>query len=139
MTEVLVWRDEWLLHIDPLDADHKEMVRLLNRLANSRQTGATDPHEELLGRMDTLVSHIRGHFLREEAFLESIGYPGLPDHKREHTLQMAAFSVLRKSLSGSGASALDPEDIQGIKMWFLDHVFGEDKHYADFYHRKGAG
>ena len=33
MAELLVWRDEWLLGIEPFDADHKELVKLLNRLA----------------------------------------------------------------------------------------------------------
>ncbi len=147
MTAVLVWRKEWLLHIDPFDADHKEMVRLLNLLASSETRTAnpgekegsadkdTPATESLLSRFDALISHIRDHFAREEAFIESINYPGCQEHKREHTVQMAAFTVLRRHLSSSEAATLEREDLQGIKMWFLDHVFGEDRHYADFYQK----
>ena len=148
MTEFLVWREGWLLHIDPLDADHKEMVRLLNLLASSEthtanageKEGSADKKdtpatESLLSRFDALISHIRDHFAREEAFMESINYPGCQEHKREHTVQMAVFTALRRDLSNSGAETLEREDLQGIKMWFLDHVFGEDRHYADFYQK----
>jgi len=138
VTAVLVWRNEWLLHIAPLDRDHQEMVRLLNRLAEPAAEGA-DPCADLLGRIDALITHIHDHFDREETFLESIDYPEREDHGREHALQMASFTGLRKSVADSRAPALDQDDLHAIKMWFLDHVFGEDKHYAEFYHRKLAG
>lgn len=146
MAELLVWRDQWLLHIDPMDEDHKEMVRLLNRLADNVKhpidTDKNHPlidhqdisvHEIVLIRFDALITHIRKHFAREEEFMSSISYPDFLEHKREHTVQMSYFTSLRCTFSNGCANNLDQEVLHEIKMWFLDHVFGEDQEYANFF------
>ena len=145
MTDFLIWQEGWLINIEPLDNDHREMIRLLNLLADSKtniETG-NDPQlqelkpasslEHFIRRYDDLIIHIREHFEREETFMESIDYPRTAIHKREHSVQVAAFSAFRRQLSDRGMEVFEQEDLNWIKIWFLDHVVSEDKEYADYY------
>lgn len=145
----LVWRDAWLLGIEPLDADHRKMVELLNAVLcdagdesgdagrpSNRQVPATPIGE----RMKALVDHLRNHFAREETFLEAIEYPAFESHKREHAMEMAELIDVARSHAERGAPCVGAEAAEGIKRWFFDHVIAEDRRFAQYYHeRLGAG
>jgi len=152
MTAFLTWRDDLLMGIDVLDADHQQMVRLLNLLvaagtpppdppgpdgypASTVQTPAVAALEHL----DALIAHLRGHFEREEAFLRAIGYPDYVDHKREHTMQMAEFVDLRRRLAEQTTRCIDPDTVQGIRNWFFNHVIAEDREYAAYFFKVCGG
>ena len=127
-TDFLVWRDNWLLGIDELDVDHKEMVRLINRLARAEG--------DLIDNLDDLTAHLQGHFAREERFLEAIAYPEFATHAGDHAIQMAEFAVLRREIVSGERSDLDAGDLQSIKQWFFNHVIAEDRRFAVYYHRE---
>jgi hemerythrin len=131
MSEQLIWRPSWELGIESIDADHREMVRLINRLSDP-----ADP-ASLSNRLLDLISHLRRHFRDEEVFLESIRYPQAMEHAREHHVQLAELVVLRRIVGDSNASALDPAELRGIKDWFFNHVIAEDRRFAAFY--RGIG
>jgi len=148
MATLLVWRDVWLLGIDELDADHREMVRLLNELfgceepspANAAPGAEGDTEQERLrDRLDAVLTHLRSHFQREEAFLTAIGYPRPEQHRREHALEMAELVDLRRSITATDAHCLSESAAEGIKRWFFNHVIAEDRTYADFYHHGFLG
>jgi hemerythrin len=123
----LTWRDSYKLDIAPLDADHQEMVRLINRLAD-----AGDPMP-LPRRLDDLIAHLRRHFKVEQAFLQQIDYPAADRHTREHAIQMAEFVDLSRHLVHSTARVLDQSELAAIKHWFFNHVVAEDKRFAAYY------
>ncbi|MEA3278568.1 MAG: hemerythrin family protein [Pseudomonadota bacterium] len=147
----LIWRDSWALGIDTLDADHRELLRLMNRLIS---TGAANAHgaadsygrgdheagsNVLVGRLDELVAHLRVHFEREEAFLRTIDYPGYEEHAGEHAMEMAELIDLRRALVLASTQRLDRETIEDIKAWFFNHVIAEDQRYAEYYFRGVLG
>lgn len=127
MNEILTWRDEWLLDIDMLDAEHREMVRLINRLGD-----ATDPAPLSL-RLGDLITMLRGHFLVEQRFLREIAYPHMEDHTRDHRLQLAELVDLRRSLATSSEATMSPAELHPIKDWFFNHVVAEDRRFAAYY------
>jgi hemerythrin-like metal-binding protein len=132
MSEHLVWRPSWDLGIEVIDADHREMVRLINRLSDP-----ADP-AGLSDRLLDLITHLRRHFHDEEVFLESIRYPQAAEHAREHHVQLAELVALRRMLEGSSAILLDPAEVRGIKDWFFNHVIAEDRRFAVYYRRIGG-
>jgi len=133
MTEPLTWREGWALGIDLLDDEHREMVRLINRLLES------DEPTPLTQRLDALIAQLRRHFETEEVFLRAIDFPGAEDHAREHTMQLAEFVDLRRSVSRDKATSLDPADQESIRQWFFEHVIGEDKRFAIYYRETVCG
>lgn len=131
--ELLPWRDAWLLGIDLLDRDHREMVRLINRLGDE-----TEP-TPLTTRLDDLIGFLRTHFGVEQHFLDEIGYPDLTQHRREHALQMAEFVDLRRTLADQSRRSLSRDDQQSIKHWFFNHVIAQDKRFAAYYRHVVCG
>lgn len=143
----LIWRDAWLLGIEPLDADHRRMVQLLNAILCDGPEGATGSAAPaatqtvpIAERMQALIDHLRNHFAREETFLEAIEYPAFESHKREHAMEMAELIDVARSHTERGAPCVGAEAAEGIKRWFFDHVIAEDRRFAQYYHeRLGAG
>lgn len=127
--EYLAWRDEWLLGIDDIDGDHRQLVALINSLADEQ-----DPLP-LTERMNRVKQHLQGHFAREEAFMQAIEFPDADMHASDHAIQVAEFTAVYRELAGSSDNCLDPETLSEIKTWFLNHVVAEDQRFAQFYHR----
>ncbi|ESQ13934.1 MAG: hemerythrin family protein [Thiohalocapsa sp. PB-PSB1] len=127
MSEPLIWRDDWQLKIDLLDDEHREMVRLINCLFDE---AATNP---LIERLDALIDHLRQHFHAEEAFLREIDYPDVESHCREHSMQMAEFVDLQRSIRRSQVAVLNAVDRQSIRHWFFNHVISQDQRFGQFY------
>jgi hemerythrin len=152
MAAFLTWRDDLLMGIDPLDADHQEMVRLLNLLVDTGGAPADPPTPEddpappshrpaaaALEYLDALIAHLRGHFEREEAFLRAIGYPDYVAHKREHTMQMAEFVDLRRRVAEETTLYIGAQTAQGFRHWFFNHVIAEDREYAAYFFEACGG
>ncbi len=146
MTELLSWRTDWNTGIDWVDADHREMVRRLNRLAEACRCGPDEPpgaartpcKELVLERLDDLIEHNRRHFQSEEQFLREITYPRYEEHRREHVMQMAEFLDLRRALDRDLAQSLSRETLQEFKRWFFNHVIAEDRLYADYFQSRAG-
>jgi hemerythrin len=132
MSEHLTWRPSWDLGIEVIDADHREMVRLINRLSDPGDCAS------LGDRLRDLIAHLRRHFHAEETFLESIRYPQAAEHAREHHVQLAELVALGRMLAGSSAMVLDRAELNALKDWFFNHVIAEDRRFADFYRRIGG-
>lgn len=144
MVPSLTWRDDWLLGIDHVDSDHREMVRLFNRLleAAGRQDRPPDTPAEgdapsILECLGALIEHLRGHFAVEEAFLRSIGYPGISEHKCEHALHLAELSDLRRRAELAPVPRIDQESLTSMKEWLFDHI-DEDRGFALYYFQQVA-
>jgi hemerythrin len=148
----LTWHEGWALGIEELDADHREMLRLLNLLFTEGQVldGADDDPPEatqapgadppkVVERLDTVLAHLRTHFAREESFLQSIDYPHFEEHSGEHALEMAELVELRRDLAQRHARCLDEESTAAIKRWFFNHVIAEDQRYAEHYFERVRG
>ena len=132
MNEALVWRDAYALGVELLDVQHREMVRLINLVLDP---GAGDSAG---ARLDALIAHLRRHFETEEVFLRAIDYPLTEEHCREHTLQMAEFVDLRRSIA-RGGEAVGAEIRAEVRQWFFNHVVAEDRRFGAYYRRVVCG
>ncbi|WP_295884242.1 hemerythrin domain-containing protein [uncultured Thiohalocapsa sp.] len=132
MSEALVWRDAWALGVELLDAQHRDMVRLINQVLDPAAESAVG------ARLDALIAHLRRHFDTEQVFLRAIDYPLTDQHCREHALQLAELVDLRRAVAGD-TGALSAEDRAGIRQWFFNHVVAEDRRFGAYYRRVVCG
>jgi hemerythrin len=147
---LLVWRDEWCMGIPSLDADHQEMVRLVNQLLSTRHrpssgrvsdlgkscpAAAGPPGAQPLVRFEALLDHLREHFRREEALMLSIDYDEFQVHQCEHSLQLAELAELGRQLPRDGSHGFTQESLNWIKRWCFDHLISEDRRLAEAYQR----
>ena len=137
MAAFLTWLIQWQTGIDWIDDDHREIAAMLNRLVEVNGHPLIQDPDIAQCRvfvvLDALIERTRRHFQAEEAFLRSIRFPGYDGHRCEHSMQLAEFADLRRSLEQDGATRLSPDTLDEFKRWFFNHVVVEDRDYVDYY------
>lgn len=126
----LEWSEDLNLGIEEIDADHRQLVGVLNELfVACLEEQGPDVLAEILAR---LVDHTRGHFAREEAVMERHGYPGLGAHRGEHALLIAQVLEIQRIFEKSADRALNNEMLTFLKDWLVDHIQGSDRKIKKF-------
>lgn len=139
MSKLLTWRDEWSLHIDALDSDHRALIDRLGdiclRFCPEASSGRSGDAFALIDALSNLGEAARAHFRREESFMRAFDYEGLAGHQSEHAQLMAEFTALLREWRHEGLHVFD-ETSQGIvRDWLLAHILGADRKFADVYFR----
>jgi hemerythrin-like metal-binding protein len=128
--ECVAWNDSYSVGVAELDAQHKKLVGMINRLADchaARSCESSAAFHEVLSRM---FDYSQVHFKAEEDYLHRIGYPQLAEQKIEHAAfvgKMAAFSM---------AASEGVQDTAAVhrylKTWLLAHILESDMQYRSF-------
>lgn len=77
----LNWQEGYECGDATIDAEHRELFRLANRLIDASVDERATPPGPLL---DELLAHVVRHFADEEAILERLNYDHLVEHRRAH-------------------------------------------------------
>ena len=81
------------LGIPEMEADHQHLVAIANRvdeLAMRRSFLQVDLPDVIAG----LKAHFSERFVREDAFMDSIGYSDAPKHRRKHRELVAGLNKI---------------------------------------------
>ena len=100
----LPWHEGYSLGHPLIDAQHKELLNLSNRLLDL--TGAGANQEVVEAALDELLDHVMLHFKDEEATMQEIGYPELKAHQSIHQQLLDSASQMRRDVTAGTASIL---------------------------------
>lgn len=103
-----------------IDEQHRELVRLVNRLNGAIKNKEGDA--VTLELYDELLAFTAFHFATEHRLMDQYGYPEVAQHDQEHT-HLVDEAVHFKSRLTQGGDLLA---LQSIKDWLLNHI-----HYSD--------
>jgi diguanylate cyclase (GGDEF)-like protein/hemerythrin-like metal-binding protein len=78
----LEWRPEWESGETTIDAQHRHLLKLANRLLALTEQEVSTPL--LVEAFDLFLVHVRDHFADEESLLRSSGYPNVEYHEKFH-------------------------------------------------------
>lgn len=127
--DLLEWKESYSVGVDALDADHKRLIDLINRLSDPDGSGTTVP--QALSELD---NYVRYHFRAEEERLEAVDYPDLTAHKDQH----ARFEEWLRSVQHSYTMAPETRAILGervnnhLRDWLINHILKTDMDYKDW-------
>lgn len=79
MSDIIEWKDDYIVGLKEIDKQHERIFQLLNKLAAAAEAGKS--HRDLSYLLSDVLNHFRYHFTSEEAFLEKH-----PDHDIHHQL-----------------------------------------------------
>jgi diguanylate cyclase (GGDEF)-like protein/PAS domain S-box-containing protein/hemerythrin-like metal-binding protein len=123
---------EHLLGVPEIDAQHQELMRLINKLNDAAKQAR--PTEVIAGLFDEIIAYTQFHFAAEEQLMEQNGYMGTEAHMREHRRLLGEVNYLRKKIiAGEELLAL-----QYVKDWLLPHILGMDKPFARYLAQRGV-
>lgn len=134
----IAWTDDLATGIDEIDSQHKDLFQRLNDLldACSQQKGK----EEIGKFLNFLSDYVILHFAAEEREMMKHQYPGIIDHKIEHSKFTLAIGDLKKEFAQQGARI----DVVLVAVrtsfeWLQFHIRKTDKALGVFLKAKAAG
>lgn len=130
----MIWSDNFLTGIADIDAQHQELIGIINRLHDAVQSGSE--MKANIAILEHLAEYAQRHFDREEALMESADFPGLNDHKAQHHVARSTVHHFRNDYL-EGRIVLNNDLLQFLKTWLTEHILGSDLQYVGFFRARG--
>jgi hemerythrin len=126
MAAYIVWSKYYSVNASWLDAEHRQVIDLINRLYDAIQRDA-EGHatKEVLER---LIEYTHTHFQHEEEAMQEAGYPDIQVQKALHDQMRQKTLDLRTNLS----LVAGRDVLRFLKDWWVNHIQGEDRKYAPY-------
>ena len=123
----IVWKEEFGVGYEELDAQHKYMFGLINELFAAIREG--HEAEKVKQIIDGAVDYSRRHFADEERIMLQCGFPQFSSHKQIHDHYSQKINELMTDYRGR-FGGVSSELLQFLKAWWLSHILKMDKEYA---------
>lgn len=122
---LLEWKDEYLLGLEPLDFEHKDLFRCINDLHEQCNIQAEGVElEDCLGQ---LHARLAAHFALEESTMGEMRNPHYEAHKAEHDRFLEEVTEVVASFgTNPGDEQIEAFAIR-VKEWILIHITTTDR------------
>ena len=122
------WRDEYNLGVDIIDKEHQRIFKIINKLFSFREE-EKDSQWTCQEGIKYFRGHAVKHFADEEAYMASIGYEGLEQHRRIHRdFKENTLPALEQELEQAGYSPDSVDHFLGVCAgWLIGHTLTEDQ------------
>ena len=124
------WKDDYSVNLDLIDADHRVLFSLMDKLNKAVRTGKA--RALLPDMIKNLTEYVAYHFEHEAKIMAQYNYPLMDDHIREHddaSEKIAYFSsVVRTAADENTAKDL----LEFLFGWITIHIEDSDRRLASF-------
>ncbi len=131
------WSDDLSLEIDEIDAQHKELLAMINRLHSATVSG--DWSRQIVTLTDILmglIDYLQYHFATEEKYMILHEYPGYEEHHKEHSQFVAEVTSFSEAFK-NGTKGLSEEILSFLKEWYIRHITLSDVRFGVYLNSKG--
>jgi hemerythrin len=125
---VLAWLDERLVGFDQIGKEHEAFHALIENFQQAWRDEATK--EDLWKLLGEIYLYTRFHFKREEHLMETLGYPGLDEHRKAHEQLITSLSSRMESFFTAAGKAVEIDSF--LVKWFDAHTLGADEKFNEF-------
>jgi hemerythrin-like metal-binding protein len=121
---LISWGPDLEIGIPELDAQHRALVDLANRLYAEHRKSAQG--EEARRAVAELFAYSATHFADEEAFFAHFNFPSLEKHTKTHAAFIARAAEFEDRLA-SGSPAQAAELLGFLESWIRRHIGRDDR------------
>jgi hemerythrin len=126
--EWIGWDSELELGHAAMDADHKELVALVNLLADGVVNHrGRETYDQLL---KDLLANVEAHFGREDALMALHHYPFADEHKSQHAKLIQSAREFSSQFDATAAPSVSL--LYFFEQWLIRHILSTDRELADF-------
>lgn len=125
----LTWDDKYVVGVEAIDEDHKELFETVGELESAVTRNAEAAETCVL--LQKLAVATAKHFANEEALMREAKYPGLALHVANHqrlTEKVQAF-VARQSRSDA---QMNQHGLTFLRDWLVYHTENDDHRLGDW-------
>ncbi|MFP5222378.1 MAG: bacteriohemerythrin [Acidobacteriota bacterium] len=131
---ILEWDDSMAVGVYLIDEQHKELVVLINNIADAIQSGASV--SEVSRFIRRFYNYTIVHFQTEESLMDHTSYPDYFAQVHEHLdCSMKALEFHRRFVEEDDFNLL--EFLEYIVSWFRTHTTGIDQSLTEYVVRRG--
>ena len=133
MATSLVWKDEYSVGVELIDAQHKMFIGIINEL----YTAIIDKKEDSIldDIFKQLVSYTQFHFQTEERYFDEFNYEDAEAHKAAHQKLCDQIVELQKQEIDIMKDPFKLLDF--LEDWLIDHIMGMDMKYTACFNAHG--
>jgi hemerythrin len=123
------WKPEYSVGNEAIDGDHRGLFALVRELEDADMSD---------GLLDTILARLEdyaeGHFAREEAYMQKVGYPNFNEHVKEHKAFVEWLETVQITYRRAAESPFVVGDMVNdyLERWLVEHILEEDMQYRDF-------
>ena len=126
---LLDWNDSYSVSIRGIDAQHRHLFDLLNKLHDAMMAGKSDT---VLGPvLRELIHYVAIHFEAEESILQKHRYPMLSEHRNQHK-ELTAQVIDFEEKYQAGTVLLGLALMEFLRNWLTHHILETDRHYSAY-------
>ena len=134
-SSLFVWKDAYKVGVNKIDAQHRTLVSLLNKLHQAMSEGRD--REALASILDELLGYTKFHFRTEEQLMEQTGFPELAQHRSQHAALTRKVLDFQRDFA-TGKVALSVQLMSFLKDWLTSHIMKTDKRYSSHLLERGV-
>lgn len=128
METQFVWREELNIGVDTIDKEHQRLFKIINKMFAFKEEDKNSQWACQEG-VKFFKGHAVKHFADEEAYMMSIGYEGLEQHRLVHKeFRENTLPALEKELEQTDYSQDAMDHFLGVCAgWLIGHTLTEDQ------------
>jgi hemerythrin len=128
----LCWDDKLSVNVKEIDDQHKELIRMINRLGEAISDGSWSKKMVLL--TDVLLDmtdYLQYHFSFEEKYMIDLNYPDYQEHNQEHQSFVQEVTNFTEDFQ-SGKKGLTKDVLDFLWDWYFNHIMNVDQKMGEF-------
>jgi len=132
---LLEWSEDLSTHVRDIDAQHKGLVDMANRLHDGMMREESKAFlQDILAET---AQYAVEHFGTEERYMDAHGYPDSAAHKAEHHAFVVKVQGIAADCS-SGRCALSMDILNFLCGWLVTHISDTDKALGAYLNGRGV-
>ena len=131
------WDEKLSVGIREIDDQHKELIKMINRLDEAVADGSwTKKVVTLSDVLLEMVAYLDYHFSTEEKYMIEYDYPDYDDHRDAHLTFVRDVTDFTEAFR-NGKKGLSVEILDYLKEWYLSHITSVDAKYGSYLRDRG--
>ncbi len=128
---MIFWKDDYVLGIEHIDQQHRELFRIASEIHELLQNDLiTDKYDSIIKLLSELKDYTVFHFKSEEEYMVSIGYRKLLSHKVEHNDFIDKINNVDLEKIDMDHEQYLLDILEFILNWISDHILQTDRAYV---------
>jgi hemerythrin len=125
---LIEWRDEYLIGVEELDYEHRDLINRLNEL--HEELAHHDEKEEIENCLGEIHVRVVAHFALEEHFMVENDFKNYTQHKKEHDDFLEVIVDLIEKFHTDPELSYGNKLEQQLQRWIVNHIVTSDQELA---------